>query len=152
MRGCWKTFAPPTDWRDETGTVTVLFVLIVGALLAFAGLVVDGGRAIDNRQVAADTAAQAARSGANALDVVNLRDDGTDDVDPDLAQAAACTFVAAANPRDGCSVRVSLNTVTVTVTSSMDTTMLGLIGISTFTDSATATATSARGYTSEMTP
>ncbi len=136
---------------DDRGSVTVFVVLFVGALFAFGGLVIDGGRAITNRQHAADLAAQASRAGVNALDASQIRGHAHDYVDTAAVQTAACALVTAANPADVCVAVASANTVTVTVTSKTTTTLLGIVGINTFTGKGSATARSARGYTSEVT-
>ena len=60
--------------------------------------------------------------------------------DPTAGVAAACGFVHASEPGDGCTARVSGATVTVEVTNRTTTVLLGLIGINSFHASATASA------------
>jgi Flp pilus assembly protein TadG len=125
--------------RDR-GAAAVILVLLTPMFFALAGLVLDGGRAITARQRAADLAEQAARAGVDALDVTAFRATGMDVVDPAAGAAAACGFVHASEPADGCTARVSGATVTVVVTNRTPTVLLGLIGINSFHASATATA------------
>ena len=51
----------------ERGSVAVWLLLIAPSLLAFAGLVLDGGRTISARQDAANLAEQAARTAVDQL-------------------------------------------------------------------------------------
>src|SRR5664279_4932205 len=60
-------------FRPEEGSVALYMAIITVALLAMAGLVIDGGSAIAARSKAADLAQQAARAGANALAPDSLR-------------------------------------------------------------------------------
>lgn len=57
----------------DTGSVAAYLVIIVVALFALAGLVLDGGAALAAHGQAADVAQQAARAGADALDEQSLR-------------------------------------------------------------------------------
>ena len=58
---------------DDDGSVSVYLAVWAVALMAMAGLVIDGGAAIAARARAADLAQQAARAGADALSPVSLR-------------------------------------------------------------------------------
>ena len=76
-------------------------VLFTVALLAVAGLVIDGGYALGAKREAMNSAEQAARAGADALDQGSLRD-GDTRVDPGRAVAAAQALPALGRrPRDG---------------------------------------------------
>jgi Flp pilus assembly protein TadG len=55
--------------RSEAGVVTVTITVLVIAIVAAAGLVIDGGRLLAARRDASNTAAAAARSAAQELDV-----------------------------------------------------------------------------------
>ena len=55
--------------KREAGVVTVTITVLVIAIVAAAGLVIDGGRLLAARRDAANTAAAAARSAAQELDV-----------------------------------------------------------------------------------
>jgi Flp pilus assembly protein TadG len=115
----------------------VVAVLAVG-LFALAGLVVDGGRALAAKSQAISLAAEAARAGAQQLDAASLHASGSVGLDPPAARAAASAFLTA-NHADGI-VTANTTTVTVTVTIHTATTLLGLIGVPTLTESGTATA------------
>ncbi|MGH8824308.1 MAG: TadE/TadG family type IV pilus assembly protein [Jiangellaceae bacterium] len=79
--------------HDERGAVSVLVVGIAVALLVMAGLVVDGGNAINARQKISDDTEQAARAGANQIDLVELRTSGRVVVVEDQARAAAVSYL-----------------------------------------------------------
>jgi len=75
-----------------------LFVVIFAvSVLMLAGLVYDGGLAITARQRAADVAEEAARAGANAVDVDALRSANVLAVD----QGEACVNAGEVVRRDG---------------------------------------------------
>src|SRR6266700_550025 len=57
----------------QRGSISMFVVIFTIAVLMLAGLVYDGGLAIAARQRAADIAEEAARAGANAVDVDALR-------------------------------------------------------------------------------
>jgi Flp pilus assembly protein TadG len=105
----------------------------------FAGVVLDGGTAMATRVQALDIAQQAARAGANQLDLTALREHGQTVLDPAAAQDAATAFLAQADAPG--TVSATLTEVTVTVTRSQPTTLLQLIGKSSIAMTATAHAT-----------
>ena len=135
---------------DDAGAATVILLLITGALLVVGGLVLDGGRAIAGRQHAADIAEQAARAGADALDVTALRATGADRLDADRARRAACGFVRGAYPQDACRADVVGDAITVHVTVHTPTVLLGLIGVNEFRTTSWASARPARGVVEEV--
>jgi Flp pilus assembly protein TadG len=130
--------------RTDSGAAAAILVLLAGALLAAGGLVLDGGRAIAGRQHAADVAEQAARAGANALDISTLRTDGVDRLDPAAARRDACQLAAAADV-DGCHARVHGDSITVSITNHTPTVLLGLVGINHFSTTSRASARPATG-------
>jgi len=118
--------------------------LLLVAVFALVGLVVDGGSALSARQSAADEAEQAARAGAGALSVDALRS-GSLQIDQAKAVAAAERFtVVAGHPG---TAAVSSGTVKVSIHYQIHTQILGIIGINTLSISATATAVDLRGVT-----
>lgn len=125
--------------RDERGATTALIVLFTLALLSVAGLVIDGGFALGAQRKAMNTAEQAARAGADALDQGSLRD-GSVQVDPGRAVSAAQAYLHGVGV-DG-SVGVNGGEVTVTVTAHQDTTILAAVGVGVIPVTATATALS----------
>ena len=125
--------------RDERGVSTLFVVLFATAMLAVAGLVIDGGYALGATREAMNQAEQAARVGADALDQAALRS-GETRVNPAQAQAAAQAYLSQVGARG--SVSVSGGEVTVTVTGSQDTTILSAVGVTSLPVKATATALS----------
>jgi len=138
-------------WRGDRGTLSLFVVLFTPVVVLLAGLLVDGGIAINARERAADVAQQAARAGVNDLNVAALRSGRIE-----LAQGACtvatafvgkytgigatsgpCTFVTV-NGHPG--IRVYAK---VTVHSQF----LGLIGIGTFTQTSYGEATPVCGIT-----
>jgi len=112
----------------DDGAVAMFVVVITVALLAMAGLVIDGGYALAARQEAANTAEQAARVGADALSRI----------DPAQAAAAARGYLSAAGHVGD--VDVSGDTVTVTVRVSKRTAILSAVGINAIAVTGRATA------------
>ena len=127
----------------QDGFVTVFTVIIVVALFVLAGLVFDGGRAMDGRVTALDEAQEAARAGAQQIDLPTFRATGTAILNDNAAVAAAENYIAATG--DTGTATVNGDTVTVTVTHIEPTEILSMIGIGSFTENATATATAEQG-------
>jgi hypothetical protein len=100
-------------------------VLALG-LLAMAGLVIDGGEKLVAQRRANHLAEQAARAGAQAVDIGAVRT-GRPALDPAAAHAAAAGYLAAAGYRG--SVTVGPDSVGVTVVDRQPTAVLGLLGI-----------------------
>ncbi len=129
---------------DQDGSISAFVVLLLVALMALLGLVVDGGAALSARQSAADEAEQAARAGAGALSVEALRT-GSLQLDPAAAVAAAESFAAAAGHPG--TATVSGGVVTVQIHYRMATEVLGLVGIDSLPVSAVASAADVQGVT-----
>jgi Flp pilus assembly protein TadG len=138
--------------RRDDGAITILVLLLTPMLLALAGLVWDGGLAITARQQAADLAEQAARAGADQLDLDAARADGTDRIDTARATTAACRFVHVAAPSVGCEATATAEQVTVRVTTLTTTALLGLIGLHSLTTHGHATARPVQGVLTGTTP
>jgi len=132
----------------DAGAVTVILLLLSGAFLAFAGLVWDGGRAITARQHAADLAEQAARAGADDLDVAAARRQGIDAIDAPQAITDACRYVRVTALGAQCTATATATAVTVRVTTRTPTVLLGLVGLSSLTTRGSATAGAVRGVIS----
>lgn len=133
--------AAPREPRDQ-GTVTAFVVVITAALLAMAGLVIDGGYALAARQEASTVAEQAARAGADALAPASLRGSGPLRLDPSAARRAAETYLASTG-HEG-QTTVTGDAVTVTVNITRKTAILSAIGVAQLSSTASATA---RGIT-----
>jgi Flp pilus assembly protein TadG len=125
--------------RSESGTATVFVVGFAVVLLACAGLVIDGGNAINARMKLADDVEQAARAGAGAIDVGYLRSNDVVRLDPGTAQSAALAYMGDLGYSQ-VEVSVTADTVTVGGLDTVTTTLLQLVGVRTFDISARATA------------
>lgn len=136
-----KNYVPEnrSGFEAERGSVTPLVVVFVVALLAVAGLVIDGGYALGAKREAMNTAEQAARSGADALNEGSLRD-GTIRVDPSRAVRGANAYLSSVGARGR--VEVDGSEVRVTVFGRSDTAILSAVGIRTLRVEASATAVS----------
>ncbi|MBF4161776.1 pilus assembly protein TadG-related protein [Nocardioides acrostichi] len=128
--------------RGERGTATAFIVGLAVTMLACAGLVVDGGGALNARSRLADDAEQAARAGAQQLDIAELRNDGAAgrvELDPTVARDRAAAYLVGRGYRVA-DIDVTGNTVTVRTHDTVDTKLLSLIGIDHFDVEASATA------------
>ena len=124
--------------RNERGSASIWAILVIaGAFTFLLGLVVDGGRVIDARIAASRAAAQSARVGADALSSASVRN-GNNAIDVDAAKARAQKYLHDAGMTG--TVSVTGQTVSVTVTGSSDTQILGVIGITSFPIEETETA------------
>ncbi|MFI7586913.1 pilus assembly protein TadG-related protein [Spongisporangium articulatum] len=142
-----------SDDRDDRGAATVFLVGFAVVLLVLAGLVVDGGLAINARQRVADDVEQAARAGSAHLDEDELRADGLVRIDPVAARAATTRFLRARGyPAGGIRVQATPNQVTVAATLQQKTALLSLIFVDDFTITATGTARPAVGIIQEVAP
>lgn len=112
----------------DAGQVTAFVVVWVMALLLVIGLVLDGGLALAGKIRAIDEAQEAARAGAQQLDLTAYRNDATVTLDPAAATAAARSYLATTGVI-GASVNVAGNRVTVRVTRQQPTQLLQLLGI-----------------------
>ncbi|GAA3831303.1 hypothetical protein GCM10022226_60440 [Sphaerisporangium flaviroseum] len=129
----------------ERGSVAVFTVLFSVAVLILVGLLVDGGGAINARLRAADIAEQAARAGADSIDVDHLRATGKVRI---LDDGEACTKAGAivgahadaSAVLASCAVGDGAQDVTVTVTLTWKAYFLTIIGFGGGTMEATATA------------
>lgn len=132
-------------WLDaEEGTVTTFVVVLSTALLMMAGLVYDGGRILAARRDAHAAAANAARAGAQAVDLSSLRA-GVVDLEVREAEQRAQEHLR----RVGLDGAVSVNStdVTVEVTDEVDLIVLRAIGITSKTIVGRGTAQIVRGVT-----
>lgn len=134
----------PHTSRDD-GQIAPFLVILTAVFVMFAGLLLDGGLALAAKVRAIGEAQEAARAGAQALDLTAYRTSGTVRLAPDQARTLAQTYLAA-TPDTG-TVTVTATTVTVTVTARQDTHLLGLLGLDILTVTATGTAHPARGIT-----
>jgi len=122
----------------------MLAVLMV-ALLAFAGLVIDGGRKLDATETAYAIAQEAARAGAGRVNTSVAYRSGAITVDLPQALAAARAYLASAGYHG--SVTASGNKIRVTVRVTERTTVLSLIGIDSLSCTGVAVASLVSGVT-----
>lgn len=120
-----------------------MVVLLTAAMIMCAGLVVDGGRVFAANRRAHDDAAGAARAGAQALSLSDLRATGTLSLDPEGATTAALGYLKAAGVSGAVAVAGDEVTVTVSVTTRM--LILGIGGIGSRTVTARETARAVHG-------
>ncbi|HST67666.1 MAG TPA: Tad domain-containing protein [Mycobacteriales bacterium] len=120
--------------RADRGSTALFVAVFAPAIIFMAGLVVDGGAALEAKQRASDIAEQAARAGAGQCDVAKLRSQGTCFVDLSLVPGAVEVYRTSPgvtgfdwepiadpnNPGENNGVRV-------TVTMRFDTTLLGIM-------------------------
>jgi len=116
----------------DKGSISAFVVVMTLIVIVCAGLAVDGARIIGGKVSAADHAENAARLAAQELASVH---GGELALDPGRARAAADSYLGS----HGLSgfVTVTPEQVTVTVSQTVSMTLLGLIGISTKTVTAT---------------
>jgi Flp pilus assembly protein TadG len=125
--------------RDERGSASAFVIGIAITLLALAGLVVDGGGALNARMTLADDVEAAAVAGAQATDELRLRRDQELVIDPAEARDRALA-VLSGRGYEGIDIVVTDESVTVTAHDRVPTLMLNLIGIDNFDIEATATS------------
>ncbi|MCK9904458.1 pilus assembly protein TadG-related protein [Frankia sp. Cpl3] len=118
--------------------MTAFVVVLFGAFVMFGGLIVDAGGALADKTTAMGVAQEAARAGAQQIDLTVLRQGGTVRLLPDQAVAAAQSYLAQAGATG--TATVIDNTVTVTVTAVHDTLLLGVVGLDTLTVTGTGSA------------
>jgi hypothetical protein len=129
----------------DSGQITAFVVVMMAALILLAGLVLDGGLTLDARERALAEAQQAARAGAQALQLAIYRQNGTLVINPADARADARAYLASIGASG--TVTVTGNTVTVTVTLTQPMQILDAAGLTAITVHATASAVPERGIT-----
>jgi Flp pilus assembly protein TadG len=138
--------------RDDDGAATVFLVAFAVVLLVLAGLVVDGGLALNARQRVTDDVEQAARAGSQRIDLVALRERGEVAIDPAAAQQAARSFLTGRGyPAGGIQVQASPQRMTAQATIRQPTALLSLIFVDSFTVTAQGQARPAVGITGDLT-
>lgn len=131
--------------RDDRGQATAFVVVLTAALLLLAALVLDGGLALAGKVRAIDEAQEAARAGAQQINLAVYRSQNRVLLAVPLAVAAARRYLASTG--DSGTVAVTADTVTVTVTHRQATQLLGLAGVHHLLVTGRATARIQRGIT-----
>jgi Flp pilus assembly protein TadG len=105
-----------TGLADERGSITGFVAVIATALVMVAGMAYDGGQVIHAHNAARNDAEQAARAGAQQIDITHLRQTSEPLLDPAEAEAAALDYLAQVGATGTASVAEADITVTVTRT------------------------------------
>ena len=130
-------------WQADHGRVTAFVVALMLGLLALAGLTLDGGLALAAKVRATGQAEAAARAGAQEIDLATYRATGTLHLIPNAANTTAQNYLAAVGATG--TVTVTDDTVTVAITATQNTQLLGMVGISSLTVHGTGSAHPQRG-------
>lgn len=140
--------------RGEHGALTPAVMMMAVSLLLLGGLVTDGGRQLNARLRAEATAEEAARAGANMIDL-SVADPV---LDREAATTAANLFCTQAKSEDpsitDCTVsgfgndpNKHVDWIEVRVRVKIDATLFGLIGVNTLDAEATERASAVQGIT-----
>ncbi len=130
----------------ERGSLTLMLAVLSVALIALAGVVIDGGAKLSEAEDASAVAEEAARAGAGMVDPSQAYASGEFAVDRAEAIAAARAYLAAAGYR-GTVRTVGGDSIEVTVEITRPTRVLSLIGIDSMTATESATASLVAGVT-----
>ncbi len=129
----------PRGGDRERGTITLMLLVMFVALLALAGIVIDGGAKLNQAENANAIAQEAARAGAGMVSQAKALATGTFTVDQAQALAAAQQYLARAGYQ-GRAVPDGPDAIRVTVTVSAPTRVLSIIGIDSMRSTGSATA------------
>jgi hypothetical protein len=133
------------DGRGDEGQISGFAVIMVTAMLAVAGLVLDGGLAVSAKVRALDIAQSAARAGAQHLDLTLYRQTGLVRLNVAEATTAAQAWLSSVAATG--TVTATAQQVRVEVTAVADTQLLSIVGVDSITVHATATAVAVRSDT-----
>ena len=134
------------DSECDRGSLTLMLAVLMVFLLALSGLVIDGGRKLNQAATANAVAEEAARAGAGMVNKSAAYSSGSFQVDQGQAIMAARQYLLSAgypgsvSPDGPREIRVS-------VTIIGPTTVLSLIGIDTMTSHGSAVALLVTGVT-----
>lgn len=129
--------------RGDDGQVTAFVVVMATALIMMIGLVLDGGLTLAARERALGEAQEAARAGAQAVNLAVYRQDGSLSLNPAQAGADARSYLAGIGAAG--TVTATAGQVTVTVTAVQPMQILSAAGLGSVTVHATASAVPVRG-------
>jgi hypothetical protein len=124
----------------ERGSLTLMLAVMFVAILALAGLVIDGGAKLEAAENATAAAQEAARAGAGMVDRATAYSSGRFVVDQGQAVQAAEQYLNQAGYRSWSVAPDGTESISVSVTVSEPTKVLSLIGISTIHATGRATA------------
>lgn len=135
-------------WRygdPDQGSISIWAVVTAFAMIVLLGLAADLGGRTYAEQSARATAAQAARAGAQQVDLDTASRGQPVATDPHAAAAAAQTYLTAAG-LTGTATVTAPDTITVTITGTYETRFLTILGITSLPIHGTSTATLVRTY------
>ncbi len=136
--------------QPERGAFAVFVVGMALALFVIAGLVIDGGNALNARQRILDDVEQAARAGAAEIDVAHLRATGVVQLDTAAAEARARGYLVGLGYAAGdVGADADAGTITVVAEDEEPTALLSLIGKQEMPVRGEATARAATGIDAE---
>jgi Flp pilus assembly protein TadG len=135
------------DPESERGALSLMIVILFVALVALAGIVVDGGAKLTEDENANAVAQEAARAGATTVDVSRAYSSGSFVVDQQGALAAASSYLVSAGYHRYTVSADGATAIRVSVTITEPTRFLSLIGVGSFTCTGTATASLVTGVT-----
>jgi hypothetical protein len=136
----------PHGGDRERGTITLMLLVMFVALLALAGIVIDGGAKLAQAENANALAQEAARAGAGQVNQGQALATGSFTVDQAQAEAAAQHYLARLGYR-GTAVPDGPDAIRVTVTLVAPTHVLSIIGIDSMRSTGSATASLVTGVT-----
>jgi len=126
----------------ERGSITAVVAVVAVALVMVAGMAYDGGQVMAAHNAARNDAEQAARAGAQQIDLTHLRQTNEPRLDPAEAESAALAYLA----RSGSTGTVAVDDASITVTVTRIQALLILPGADrTITVSETASAVEEAG-------
>ena len=131
----------------ERGGLSLMLVVLFAALVALAGIVVDGGAKLSAHGNAIAAAQEAARAGAMTLDESAAYSSGSFVISQQQALAAARSYLIRAGYSRYTVAPDGTRAITVSVTITEPTRFLSLIGVASFTCTGTATASLVIGVT-----
>lgn len=100
---------------SEVGSASAFVAVIATALVMVAGMVYDGGQVLAAHATARDLAANAARAGAQEIDLDTLRASGRAEVERARAIAAVAGYLSEVDAEAESIVEVNRSSVTVSV-------------------------------------
>jgi Flp pilus assembly protein TadG len=130
---------PGRRGEDDQGSITLMLLALFVALIALAGIVIDGGAKLNQAENANAIAQEAARAGAGMVNRAHAYSTGTFVVDGAQAVTAAQAYLANAGYQ-GTVTQPTADSIRVTVTVSAPTKVLSIIGINRMTSTGSATA------------
>jgi Flp pilus assembly protein TadG len=136
--------------KGDSGSLTLMLAALFVALLALAGLVIDGGAKLDAASNATAIAQEAARAGADQVNQPTAYSSGSFVVNPALAVSAARQYLTSAGYTGAVTVTGN-TTIRVVVRVRVRAQVLSLIGIDWLNSSGSATATLEVGVTGPRT-